>query len=112
MLMILAFLTSHKIIIPMNKLVSKHENFPSVQILRALAALLVVIWHSHLAIKIFANNYWTSDIAGHGQSASIIGFFPLHYLYIGVDIFFVISGFIMAMLIERAPPPITVGKTS
>jgi len=71
----------------------------SLQILRALAALLVVVWHSKLSIKGFAHNYWVD-----GESVFRSQNYPhiVNHLYLGVDIFFCISGFIMCLLLQRS----------
>jgi exopolysaccharide production protein ExoZ len=74
------------------------RDFVSIQILRALAALMVVVWHSHLAVKHFADSYLPTDdrefLRLHCPSV-------FNHLYFGVDIFFCISGFIMTMLVMR-----------
>ncbi len=76
----------------------RSQNFVSIQILRALAALMVVIWHSHLSVKKFSNSYLPTDdrdfLRAHCPSV-------FNHLYFGVDIFFCISGFIMCMLVLR-----------
>jgi len=76
------------------------KNVAALQILRALAAILVVIWHSHLAIKYTDANYWVE-----GDAQYRMAHYPavLNHMDIGVDIFFCISGFIMAMLIYKLP---------
>lgn len=80
------------------------QNIDSIQILRAVAALLVVIWHSRLAIKYCTNSYWIEADAN-----ILANIYPsvLNHLYFGVDIFFCISGFIMAMLIEKMTPTVS-----
>jgi peptidoglycan/LPS O-acetylase OafA/YrhL len=74
------------------------EQFGSVQVLRAVAALMVVLWHSQLALKYLKNNYWPYVDPSLRQ-----GLYPFYvnHLYIGVDIFFCISGFIMCMLVTK-----------
>lgn len=74
-------------------------NLIAVQILRCVAALLVVVWHSQLSIKLFTFTYWPE-----GDPAFRAAHFPswANHLSAGVDIFFCISGFIMAMLAARA----------
>lgn len=76
------------------------KNINALQILRALAALMVVVWHSHLAIRNTIHNYWIE-----GDAYYRVTHYPafLNHLDFGVDIFFCISGFIMYMLIERLP---------
>jgi peptidoglycan/LPS O-acetylase OafA/YrhL len=74
-------------------------NLIAIQILRCLAALLVVVWHSHLSIKLFAHDYWPED-GDFIFRASHYPFWASH-LAAGVDIFFCISGFIMSMLAVR-----------
>jgi peptidoglycan/LPS O-acetylase OafA/YrhL len=76
--------------------ISSQQGFGSVQGLRALAALMVVAWHSHLAIKHFHSDYWIEAIPEVRRA--LYPFF-LNHLYAGVDIFFCISGFIMCMLV-------------
>lgn len=56
----------------------------SIQILRAIAALSVVLFHSHFAINPFPKEF-RIDIP-----------FLYKYGYLGVDLFFVISGFIIS----------------
>lgn len=77
------------------------QNINSLQILRAIAALLVVFWHSRLAIMHAANAYWIE-----GDAAYRAAHYPalLNHLDIGVDIFFCISGYIMNLLIHELPP--------
>ena len=74
-------------------------NLIAIQILRCLAALLVVVWHSHLSIKLFAQYYWSD---GDYLFRALHYPFWANHLYAGVDIFFCISGFIMSMLAARA----------
>lgn len=65
------------------------QQFTGVQILRFIAAMLVVVMHTTQAISI--------HITGQG---------PGHYWHAGsagVDIFFVISGFVMAMSTRNTP---------
>ena len=73
-------------------------NLIAIQILRCVAALLVVVWHSQLSIKLFTRNYWSE-----GDSLFRALHFPsfANHLSVGVDIFFCISGFIMSMLAAR-----------
>lgn len=67
----------------------------SIQFLRGIAALVVVIYHIRAleldAIKAF----------GGGESPFVAG--PWQNGYAGVDLFFVISGFIMVYVVGRAP---------
>ncbi|MCQ4308888.1 acyltransferase [Pseudomonas stutzeri] len=56
----------------------------SIQVLRAIAALAVVIFHSHYAVDIF------------GKDAAYEIPFLAKWGYLGVDLFFAISGFIIA----------------
>jgi exopolysaccharide production protein ExoZ len=76
--------------------IASPRDFHAIQILRALAALMVVVWHSHLAIKHFSNTYLPTD-----ERAFLLARCPsaFNHLYLGVDIFFCISGFIMTMLV-------------
>ncbi len=67
----------------------------SLQMLRALAALLVVVCHSHVALRMNTHNYW---VDGDPAFRAANHFFLFNHLDLGVDIFFAISGFIMAML--------------
>jgi peptidoglycan/LPS O-acetylase OafA/YrhL len=64
-----------------------------------LAALLVVVWHSHLSIKLFTHDYWPED--GDYIFRALHYPFWANHLAAGVDIFFCISGFIMTMLVTR-----------
>ncbi len=72
----------------------------SLQMLRALAALLVVCWHSRLAIMHALHNYWPD-----GDAAFRAAHFPapFNHLDVGVDIFFCISGYIMCFLVRDLP---------
>jgi peptidoglycan/LPS O-acetylase OafA/YrhL len=70
-----------------------------VQILRAVAALLVVAWHSPLVIKNFDGCYWGVAENGQPYCAQSFGFLVNH-LNLGVDLFFCISGFIMCMVLR------------
>lgn len=74
-----------------------NKKINALQILRALAAILIVIWHSPLVIKLTEHNYWQVH-----QTVGLPSF--VNHLYFGVDLFFCISGFIMFMLIERLSP--------
>jgi peptidoglycan/LPS O-acetylase OafA/YrhL len=71
----------------------------SIQILRCLAALMIVGFHSNSPISHFSHAYWRwSDdlfMAAHYPSWA-------NHLPAGVDIFFCISGFVMSMLADRA----------
>jgi exopolysaccharide production protein ExoZ len=71
-------------------------NLIAVQILRCVAALLIVVWHSRLSIKNFTHAYWY-------EAAPLFLHFPswANHLNVGVDLFFCISGFIMCMLAVR-----------
>lgn len=75
---------------------SSHSEFVSIQILRAFAAFMIVVWHSHLSIKNFEDTYWRSDSFEYMQEHYL---FPFRHLDFGVDIFFCLSGFIMCMLV-------------
>jgi exopolysaccharide production protein ExoZ len=88
--------------------VQNSKNVAALQILRAIAAILIVIWHSHLAIKYASANYW---IEGNAQYRAAHYPSVLNHLDIGVDIFFCISGFIMALLIYKAAPSATASLT-
>ncbi len=68
--------------------------------LRAIAAILVVIWHSPLAIKNTGHNYW---VGGNAQFRASQYPALLNHLDFGVDIFFCISGFIMCLLVVKSP---------
>jgi exopolysaccharide production protein ExoZ len=76
-------------------------NIDALQMLRALAALLVVVWHSGLAIKNTSAHYWLE-----GDAAFRAAHYPsfMNHLDMGVDIFFCISGFIMMMLVHKESP--------
>lgn len=69
--------------------------------LRGIAALLVVVWHSRLSINHAVHNYWIE-----GDQVYRAAHYPafLNHLDVGVDIFFCISGFIMNLLIYRLLP--------
>ena len=75
------------------------KNLIAIQILRCLAALLVVVHHSHFSIRFFEHTYWSE-----GAALSRAVHYPswANHLDAGVDIFFCISGFIMCMLADRA----------
>ncbi len=63
------------------------DKIQSIQILRGLAALLVVFHHVFL------------DVRAYGSGSYLINFYNLEYFgNIGVDVFFVISGFIMVLI--------------
>lgn len=72
-------------------------NIRALQILRAVAALMVVSRHSDLLLKHIPNHYLPNEFAAVG---TIFAFF--YHLSFGVDIFFCLSGYIMAMLLQRA----------
>jgi peptidoglycan/LPS O-acetylase OafA/YrhL len=67
------------------------KKLESIQILRAIAALAVVIFHSHFVIGSFPAEYKVT--------VPFIG----KYGYLGVDLFFVISGFIIAHITSGRP---------
>ena len=79
------------------------NNINALQVLRAVAAIMVVLRHSSLSIKNTAHNYW--DLGGK-PADSLVFLSPLNHLDFGVDIFFCISGFIVFMLIEKCTPNI------
>lgn len=64
------------------------ERFESIQILRAIAALSVVFYHSWIVIDWFPDDY------------KITIPFIYKYGYLGVDLFFIISGFIIAHVLS------------
>ena len=82
-----------------NILSCSKNNLISIQILRCLAAVLIVLWHSHLAIKLFKGAYWRGGDAIY--RAEHYPFWANH-ICVGVDIFFCISGFVMCLLATRA----------
>lgn len=61
-----------------------------IQVLRGLAALVVALFHFHLAEPNFGPDQVTPSILGYGR--------------IGVDLFFVISGFIMVHVTRNVAP--------
>ncbi|MCX7291724.1 acyltransferase [Janthinobacterium sp.] len=65
------------------------QKFSSIQIIRAIAALSVVMFHSHFAVASFPDEYKTT--------------LPFIYKwgYLGVDLFFVVSGFIIAHIASK-----------
>lgn len=62
---------------------------PQIQIARAIAALAVVYFHSHIALKKL-----------DADSLSPLPFLS-EWGYLGVNLFFVISGYIIAMVVDR-----------
>ncbi|MGH8040387.1 MAG: acyltransferase family protein [Stenotrophomonas sp.] len=62
---------------------SRNTHFTSIQMLRGIAALMVVLFHLVNAEVV------------HGRGASLLGGSLAEYGYGGVDLFFVISGFVM-----------------
>ncbi len=76
---------------------AERPTFHSIQMLRGWGALVIVFGHSSLAIKGLTDHYWT--YATHDRSWGWAD--ALHAkLYLFVDLFFVASGFIMAMLVK------------
>ena len=75
------------------------RSIAALQMLRALAAMMVVVWHSDIAIKYFHFQRFTP---GNETAAALSRPWWLNHLYFGVDIFFCLSGFIMAMLLAQA----------
>jgi exopolysaccharide production protein ExoZ len=68
------------------------KKLDSIQVLRAVAALLVVFCHA------------ASEVAGHGASASQLWSFINAQGQFGVDIFFIVSGFVMMYIISGQRP--------
>ncbi len=66
------------------KIAQMSGKLDSIQIVRALAALMVVLFHSHYLVDSFSPGF------------RIVIPFIYTYGYLGVDIFFVVSGFIIA----------------
>jgi len=77
---------------------SRTNNLVAIQVLRCLAAVLVVVWHSHVSIKLFSESYWRD---GDAVFRSVHYPFWANHFDCGVDIFFCISGFVMCMLADR-----------
>lgn len=69
---------------------SGRDRLPSIQVMRALAALMVVAFHSG------------REMAADGRAGGAL-FATLGILDFGVDLFFVISGFIIAYISSEAP---------
>jgi exopolysaccharide production protein ExoZ len=68
------------------------KKLDSIQMLRAVAALLVVFCHA------------ATEVGGHGASASTVWSFVNEQGQFGVDIFFVVSGFVMMTIISGQRP--------
>jgi peptidoglycan/LPS O-acetylase OafA/YrhL len=74
------------------------RKFESIQALRALAALGVVAFHTNGNVLVYGwQPHWFSLISRFGE--------------IGVDVFFVISGFIMVFVTHEEPPGIASAKS-
>lgn len=67
----------------------REQKYQSIQLLRALAALMVVLFHSHLSFgpEERSQLWWWPGLSDHGA--------------LGVSLFFVISGFIIANSLDR-----------
>lgn len=73
------------------------KSYQSIQFLRAIAALAVVAFHTDGNVALYG---WTP----HAFSR------VAHYGEIGVDIFFVISGFVIALVSAGAPPGVRTAR--
>jgi peptidoglycan/LPS O-acetylase OafA/YrhL len=65
------------------------HRFLSIQVVRAIAALSVVLFHSHFAVAAFEKDHLVTIP------------FVYQWGYLGVDLFFVVSGFIIAHITSR-----------
>jgi len=65
------------------------QQFTGIQILRFVAAMLVVVMHTTQAVSVYITGQGHGHYWGNGSA--------------GVDIFFVISGFVMAMSTRNSP---------
>jgi peptidoglycan/LPS O-acetylase OafA/YrhL len=70
----------------------------SIQVCRALAALLVVHVHATVMARVYAERYGSLDAISNGF------YNTLDFGQLGVDLFFVISGFIMIFVTSALPP--------
>jgi len=70
----------------------------SIQVCRALAALLVVHVHATVMARVYAERYGSLDAISNGV------YNALDFGQLGVDLFFVISGFIMIFVTHSLPP--------
>jgi len=70
----------------------------SIQVCRALAALLVVHVHATVMARVYAERYGSLDAISNGF------YNTLDFGQLGVDLFFVISGFIMIFVTHALPP--------
>lgn len=68
---------------------------PEIQWLRALAACMVLVWHSHI---IFRGLFLDPSVVDNPSR----WIYPLNHFHVGVDLFFVISGYIMIRIHERS----------
>ncbi|PTO97365.1 hypothetical protein CWO17_21665 [Vibrio sp. 10N.286.45.A3] len=85
--------TSHSNVSGGSALDKKNQQILSLQILRGVAAWLVVYHHYS---QVFFS--WDMSKSIFGES---VGYFLMHYGKLGVDIFFVISGFIIFLSAQR-----------
>lgn len=65
-----------------------------IQWLRAIAAVSVVLWHTDLAVK----HVWSTELKQNAAYNVFGGF--------GVELFFMLSGYSIAMQVERVPRPL------
>ncbi len=80
----------------------RSTRFGSLDVLRGLAALVVVVHHSVLVAPALAAAYGPGDT--EGTAATLLTFTPLHLLWNGpaaVTVFFVLSGLVLAVAGER-----------
>jgi exopolysaccharide production protein ExoZ len=62
--------------------------YKNIQFLRAAASILVVLFHGAPIVGLVPGNHWVMGLIKHG--------------YIGVDVFFVISGFVVSLTVDNA----------